>query len=115
LNKYSKPIKTKDLNKSKGIQNDIGDCALKTISNFNDLKLNSKTSIGDKINSSKSIGLQFSKSKTIKRKKKSRNYLATVLDTKNSENIYTTIDSECFINNLNRNDSSNIPIDENDD
>jgi hypothetical protein len=107
LNKYSKPIKTKDLNKSKGIQNDIGDCALKTISNFNDLKLNSKKSIGDKINSSKS--------KTIKRKKKSRNYLATVLDTKNSENIYTTIDSECFINNLNRNDSSNIPIDENDD
>ena len=79
------------------------------------MKLNSKTSIGDKINSSKSIGLQFSKSKTIKRKKKSRNYLATVLDTKNSENIYTTIDSECFINNLNRNDSSNIPIDENDD
>ena len=86
------------LNKTKIIQNDIGDCASKTLSNFDDLKLNSLTSIGDKINSSKSIGLQFSKSKTIKRKKRSRNYLTTVLGAKHSENIYKypTVDSNCL-------------------
>lgn len=100
------------------IQNEIGDCA-KIATNFNELKVPSINCVGDKasnIISSKSIGLQHSKSKTVKRKKKSKNYLSSALDTKHSENIYKypIINTNCFVKNLNRNDSSNIQIDDDD-
>ena len=94
-------------------QNETGDW---TKLESNEFELPMITTIGDVapknslVTSSKSKGLEYSKSKTLKRK--SRKYLAAILDKNDKDNIYNYPINANFMSNLNRNDSSNIAIDE---